>query len=178
VPPKISIPSSQLRFTRPRLVTDLIFSDRIPIPRSRTKTDRIPHSIPLGGFGSPIRSDPISDLHPIRHKPDPPTLSPHWDPVITIIYTIDLNITIFNLLYSVYFIIYILGVLRYRVDCRLLLFFCTTTRDYAINGLLSSSVLMTCLRQKYTLSVVFVNIPSKQMPISHHVVVHYTASDI
>jgi hypothetical protein len=44
-----------------RLVTDPIFSDRVPIPRSRKKPDRIPHFIPLGGFGSRGRSDPISD---------------------------------------------------------------------------------------------------------------------
>jgi hypothetical protein len=53
-----------------RLVTDPVFLDRIPIPQSRAKTDHIPHSVPLGAFGSPIRSDPISDpsIYHILHR--------------------------------------------------------------------------------------------------------------
>jgi hypothetical protein len=33
-----------------RIATDPVFSDRIPIPRSRAKADRIPHSVPLVHF--------------------------------------------------------------------------------------------------------------------------------
>jgi hypothetical protein len=49
--------------TLSRLVTDSTIADRILnlIPRSIEKSDRIPHSVPLGLVGSSIRSDPISD---------------------------------------------------------------------------------------------------------------------